>query len=242
MISQKARRLKGNCEGGNAVLKVILVTLVSIVFLFLLTKLMGNKQIAQLNLFDYIVGITIGSIAAEMATDIDKDPWGCALAMAIYALVAVAISAATNKSLRARAWLAGKPIVLMRNGKLHRAGLKAAHLDLSEFQAMARLAGYFDLSEVSGAVFEHNGNVSFLPFAENRPYTPKDASAAVEPAELLYDVILDGHVVEEALKRAGKDRAWLQKQMQAAGFRDEREILLAVAGTGDRVTFYKNEV
>lgn len=114
-------------------LKVILVTLVSIVFLFLLTKLMGNKQIAQLNLFDYIVGITIGSIAAEMATDIDKDPWGCALAMAIYALVAVAISAATNKSLRARAWLAGKPIVLMRNGKLHRAGLKAAHLDLSEF-------------------------------------------------------------------------------------------------------------
>lgn len=87
-------------------LKVILVTLVSIVFLFLLTKLMGNKQIAQLNLFDYIVGITIGSIAAEMATDIDKDPWGCALAMAIYALVAVAISVATNKSLRARAWLA----------------------------------------------------------------------------------------------------------------------------------------
>ena len=129
----------------------------------------------------------------------------------------------------------------MRNGKLHRAGLKAAHLDLSEFQAMARLAGYFDLSEVSGAVFEHNGNVSFLPFAENRPYTPKDAGAAVEPAELLYDVILDGHVVEEALKRAGKDRAWLQKQMQAAGFRDEREILLAVAGAGDRVTFYTNE-
>lgn len=168
MIRQKARRLKGNCEGGNAVLKVILVTLVSIVFLFLLTKLMGNKQIAQLNLFDYIVGITIGSIAAEMATDIDKDPWGCAL-------------------------------------------------------AMARLAGYFDLSEVSGAVFEHNGNVSFLPFAENRPYTPKDAGAAVEPAELLYDVILDGHVVEEALKKAGKDRAWLQKQMQAAGFRDERD-------------------
>lgn len=157
--------------------KVILVTLVSIVFLFLLTKLMGNKQIAQLNLFDYIVGITIGSIAAEMATDIDKDPWGCALAMAIYALVAVAISAATNKSLRARAWLAGRPIVLMRNGKLHCAGLKAAHLDLSELQAMARLAGYFDLSEVSGAVFEHNGNVSFLPFAENRPYTPKDAGA-----------------------------------------------------------------
>ena len=60
-------------------------------------------------------------------------------------------------------------------------------------------------------MFEHNGNVSFLPFAENRPYTPKDAGAAVEPAELLYDVILDGHVVEEALKKAGKDRAWLPK-------------------------------
>lgn len=151
-------------------LKVTLMTVISIVILFFLTKLMGNKQIAQLNLFDYIVGITIGSIAAEMATDIDKDPWGCALAMAVYALVAVAISAAGNKSLRARAFLAGRPIVLMRNGKLYRAGLKAAHLDLSEFLAMARLSGYFDLSEVSGAVLSTTETSAFcrLPISGRR--------------------------------------------------------------------------
>ena len=223
-------------------LKVTLMTVISIVILFFLTKLMGNKQIAQLNLFDYIVGITIGSIAAEMATDIDKDPWGCALAMVVYALVAVAISAAGNKSLRVRAFLAGRPIVLMRNGKLYRAGLKAAHLDLSEFLAMARLSGYFDLSEVSGAVFEHNGNVSFLPFADKRPATPGDSGIAVQPAEILYDVILDGRVMDDALQKAGKDRAWLKKQMESAGYGDEKEILLATAGAGDSsASFWKNE-
>lgn len=222
-------------------LKVIIITLVSIVLLFFLTKLMGNKQIAQLNMFDYVVGITIGSIAAEMATNLDEDTWGCALAMMIYALVAFTISIATNKSVKARAFLAGRPIVLMRNGKLYRGGLKEAHLDLDEFLATARLAGYFDLSEISGAVFEHNGNISFLPFAQHRPYTPADAGIRVKPQEILYDVILDGRIMDKALQEAGKDREWLKKHMQAEGYKDEREIFLAIAGTDDTVTFFKNE-
>lgn len=222
-------------------LKGILATLASIVLLFILTKLMGNKQIAQMNLFDYVVGITIGSIAAEMATNLDGDTIGCAVAMAIFALVAFGISVATNKSLRLRAFFAGRPIVLMRNGKLYRGGLKAAHLDLSEFLAVARLAGYYDLSEVSGAIFEHNGSISFLPFAQHRPYTPADASIAVKPQEILYDVILDGRIMDDALHKAGKDREWLKKHMRAEGYKDEREILLALAGTDDTVTFFKNE-
>ena len=222
-------------------LKGIFATLAAIVLLFVLTKLMGNKQIAQMNLFDYVVGITIGSIAAEMATNLDGDTLGCAIAMTIFALVAFGISVATNKSLRLRAFFAGRPIVLMRNGKLYRGGLKAAHLDLSEFLAVARLAGYYDLSEVSGAIFEHNGSISFLPFAQHRPYTPSDASIAVKPQEILYDVILDGRIMDEALHKAGKDREWLKKHMHAEGYKDEREILLAIAGTDDTVTFFKNE-
>ncbi|MGN0478728.1 MAG: DUF421 domain-containing protein [Hominenteromicrobium sp.] len=222
-------------------LKGILATLVSIVLLFVLTKLMGNKQIAQMNLFDYVVGITIGSIAAEMATNLDGDTFGCAVAMVIFALTAFGISVATNKSLRLRAFFAGRPIVLMRNGKLYRGGLKAAHLDLSEFLAVARLAGYYDLSEVSGAIFEHNGSISFLPFAQHRPYTPADANIGVKPQEILYDVILDGRIMDDALHRAGKDREWLKKHMRAEGYKDEREILLALAGTDDTVTFFGNE-
>lgn len=222
-------------------LKVILMTLASIALLFVLTKWMGNKQIAQMNLFDYVVGITIGSIAAEMATDIDKDPLGCALAMVLYAAVAFLISVLTNKSLRMRTILAGRPIVLMRGGKLYRPALKKAHLDLSEFLAIARIAGYYDLSEVSDAVFEHNGHISFLPFAKNRPYTPGDAGIRVKPQELLYTVILDGRVMDDALTKAGKNREWLMRHMKAEGFKAPEEILLATAGTDDSVTFFGNE-
>lgn len=220
--------------------KVILMTLASIVILFLLTKLMGNKQIAQMNLFDYVVGITIGSIAAEMATDIDKDPLGCALAMVLYALVALLISVATNKSLKLRALLAGRPIVLMQKGKLDRSALKRAHLDLNEFLATARLQGYYDLSEISFAVFEHNGSVSFLPFAKDRPYTPKDAGIRVKPEEFPHNVILDGRVMDEALHNAGKNREWLDRRLSAEGYAGPEEILLATAGEDDTVHFYKN--
>lgn len=221
-------------------IKVILATLASIILLFFLTKLMGNKQIAQMNMFDYVVGITIGSIAAEMATNLEQDTWIPAIAMTLYAVVAFGMSIATNKSLKARAFLAGKPVILMQKGKLLRDGLKRSHLDLNEFLTMARLAGYYDLSQVSDAIFEHNGNVSFLPFAKDRPYTPSDAGIRVKPQEILYNVIMDGAIMDDALQGAGKNQEWLKSRMQAEGYKSAKEILLAIAGTDDTVTFYKN--
>ena len=93
----------------------------------------------------------------------------------------------------------------------------------------------------SGEIFELQGRISFLPFAQHRPYTPADASIAVKPQEILYDVILDGRIMDDALHKAGKDREWLKKHMRAEGYKDEREILLDLAGTDDTVTFFKNE-
>ena len=96
-------------------LHVAVTSLVSLAAMFLLTKLMGNKQVSQMNLFDYVIGITIGSIAAEMATELDT-PENSLLAMAVYAVAAVCISLLTNKSLRVRQLMTGKPLILMDSG------------------------------------------------------------------------------------------------------------------------------
>ena len=92
--------------------QVAVTSLVSLAAMFLLTKLMGNKQVSQMNLFDYVIGITVGSIAAEMATELDT-PENSLVAMVVYAVAAVCISLWTNKSLRARRIITGKPLILM---------------------------------------------------------------------------------------------------------------------------------
>lgn len=103
--------------------EVFLVSILSILVLFVVSKLMGNKQISQMNLFDYIVGITMGSIAAEMATNLEN-PLQPAAAMVTYAVFAVLSSIITNKSNRLREFISGKPLILMEKDKIYRHKLK----------------------------------------------------------------------------------------------------------------------
>ncbi|MGN1349300.1 MAG: DUF421 domain-containing protein, partial [Acutalibacteraceae bacterium] len=154
-------------------LKVGLTALLSALALFILTKLMGHKQLAQLDVFDYVNGITIGSIAAEMATELEA-PLKPFIALVVYALIAVALSIISNKFPASRKIIVGHPIILLDKDKLYRKNFKKAKLDLNEFLCLCRGQGYFDINQIETAVFEHNGSLSILPKAGNKPLTPDD--------------------------------------------------------------------
>lgn len=220
-------------------LRVAVTSLVSLAALFLLTKLMGNKQVSQMNLFDYIIGITIGSIAAEMATELDT-PENALLAMAVYAVAAVCISVLTNKSLAARRVMTGKPLVLMDGGVLYRENLKKAKMDLGEFLMFCRIGGFFDLNQIQTALLEHNGTVTFLPVEMQRPATPADLSMQPEQTLLQTPVILDGEALPGNLQRVGKDMTWLMGQIRRQGYKEPGEIFLAMAD-GNRLTLFPME-
>lgn len=128
--------------------------------LFLIAKFIGHKQIAQLDFFDYITGITIGSIAAEMATELEK-PWKQLTAMVIYGGATLLLSIIANKFPRTRKYLNGAPTILMDHGKLYHENLKKAKLDLSEFMVMCRQQGYFDLTNIQTAVFSNRREITF---------------------------------------------------------------------------------
>lgn len=155
------------------IIKVILTSLLSIVALFIITKVMGHKQIAQLDFFDYINGITIGSVAAELATELEE-PWKPLISLVIYGGVSVALSLITNKFPKSRKYINGSPTILMNEGKLYRKNMKKAKLDLSEFMVMCREQGYFDLGNIQTAIFEYNGKLTILPVSTSRPVTPED--------------------------------------------------------------------
>ncbi|MDD4797536.1 MAG: DUF421 domain-containing protein, partial [Eubacteriales bacterium] len=184
---------------------ILLTALGSLAALFLMTKLMGNRQMSQLSMFDYIIGITIGSIAAEMATALEDDFLQPLLAMAVYALFAVLFSVLTGKSIKLRRVLTGETLILLDNGKLFTENFKRAKMDLSEFLSQCRNSGYFDIANIQTAMLEPNGKISFLPVEVFRPATPQDLQISPQQQRPVVNVILDGKVLPDNLKFTGPD-------------------------------------
>ena len=219
---------------------VIILSLASLIVLFLMTKLMGYRQMSQMSLFDYINGITIGSIAAEMATNLE-DYHRPLAAMIVYALVAVCLSLLSGKSVKARRFLNGKPLILLHNDILYEENLKKSKVDLNEFLEQCRVSGYFDISQLQTVILEGNGRFSFLPKSSDRPATPNDLALTPEQEDLTAVLILDGHIMEDNLKHAGKEKKWLCAQLNAQGIPDAEHVLLATCDLNNKLTaFPKN--
>ena len=223
------------------IIKVIPTALLSVASLFIITKIMGHKQVAQLDFFDYVSGITIGSIGAELATELEK-PYKPLIALAIYGLASLLLNLLAHKLARTRKYINGTPTILMNDGKLYRKNLKQAKLDLSEFMLLCLEQGYFDLDEIQTAIFEHNGKLSILPKAANRPATPDDLKITAKATHIGVEVIMDGRVMGDNLSRMGRDVNWLTKQLKIQGCKDAKEIFLGIyRPEEDKLTLYKNE-
>lgn len=215
----------------------VLTTLLSIVVLFLLEKAMGTKQVSQMTMFDYMTGITIGSIAAELATELEE-PAKPLTALIVYGIAAVMISILTSKSLKARAVVTGKPLVLLEDGVIYRENLKKARLDLSEFLTYCRIGGWFDLNQLQSAVLEHNGAVSFLPKEKDRPATPTDLDLNPKQSQVQTPFVMDGKLLSDNVRQAGKEESWVHRNLLRQGYQDEKDVLLALWDGGEQLTVF----
>ncbi len=219
--------------------KVIFTAFLSAVALFIIAKIIGHKQMSQLDFFDYITGITIGSIAAEMATELEK-PWKPFIAMVVYGAVSFFLSILTSKLPKTRKYVNGTPSIIMDNGKLYRSNMKKAKLDMSEFLVMCRQEGYFNLSDIQTAVFEYNGRLTILPVSTKRPVNPEDMGLTPEKETMETEIIMDGRILDENLKRRGLDKKWLQKQLEEQGYDSVKQITLAVCDDNNKLTLFEN--
>ena len=220
------------------ILKVIFSSVVSILVLFALAKLIGNRQLSQLSMFEYINGITIGSITAEMATSLEGDIFMPLTAMLVYGFVTAFFSFLAAKSIPLRRLLSGKSAVLFRNGKIYYDNLKKCKLDLNEFLTQCRIGGYFDLSELDTAIMEQNGKISFLPLSTKRPATPDDFGLKLPASALLVNAIVDGKILYENLSLFGFDELWLKKQLDRQAVEDIKEAFLATVDQNGKLTVY----
>lgn len=220
-------------------MKVILASLFSAIVLFIIAKIIGHKQISQLDFFDYINGITIGSIAAELATTLEEPLWKSTLAMIVYGAISFVLGFITRKFPRTRKYINGMPSIIFDNGKLYRKNLKKAKLELSEFMVMCRQAGYFNLNDIQTAVFEFNGKLSILPVSTKRPLNPEDMSLAPEQEYISTEVIMDGKILDGNLKRMGLDVTWLSRQLKEQGYKNAKEVFLGVCDNNNKLSLFR---
>lgn len=221
------------------ILKVVLTSVLSAVTLFVIAKIIGHKQMSQLDFFDYITGITIGSIGAELATELEE-PMKPFVAMLVYGAITVALALITSKFPKMRKVINGSPTIIMDNGKIYRKNLKKAKIDLSEFLVLCRQEGYFNLADIQTAVFEYNGRLTVLPVSTKRPVNPEDMKLTPEPEFISTEVIMDGRILDENLKRMGLDMKWLENQMKAQGYKNAKDIFLGICDQNKNLYLYGN--
>lgn len=217
---------------------VFLTSLGSLAALFILTKIMGYKQMSQLSMFDYINGITIGSIAAEMATSLETDFTKPLLAMIVYGLSAWIISFLCMKSFPFRRIVTGKASVLYNNGKLYEKNFKKAKMEINEFLMMSRNSGYFDLSTLETVILEANGRLSFLPKSTDRPASPSDFNISPVQETVFANIIEDGHIMYQNMKYSGVNAEWLEKELKRQNIKS-KDVFLGVCDGNKNLIVYK---
>lgn len=215
-------------------LEVVLRTLFAVVVLFFLTRILGKRQITQLSFFEYITGITIGNMAANISLDTDTEWHLGFLALSVWVSVSYGIRYLQMKSKKARDFIEFKSTVLIKDGKILEDNLKKERLTTDDLLSELRNKDVFKLSDVEFALMESGGSINVLLKSEKQALTPKDMGITVAPEKEAQAVIMDGKVMDEALSTIGYTRGWLQSELEKKEIITE-EVFLAQADSNGKL-------
>lgn len=222
-------------------LSIIPRSLISLITLLAATKMLGKKQISELSLFDYVIGISIGNFTAEMILVLDAQLINGVVAILTFGLVGYLISILTMKSITLRRFFIGVPTVIIDNGKIIYSSLKEANIDINDLLEQARNNGYFNIGDISYAIMEANGAISFLPTTEAAPPTRKDLNLKKEPIIYPANIIIDSKLMLENIENTNKSKRWFVKELKRQGYPTYENILLATYYNDTLKIYEKNE-
>ncbi|WP_332697352.1 DUF421 domain-containing protein [Halalkalibacter lacteus] len=206
---------------------VMIRGVVGILFMLILARLMGKKHIQDMTFYEYIVGISIGSISAELTFGTEVRMSNFLLGMLIWAIIPIIISKIELKSLRFRVLTEGHPTILIKNGKILEKNLKKENLTVDELMINLRQKDVFKLSDVETAIMEKSGQVSVMKKSELQPLTPKDIGEVVEQEREPRLVIIDGNIMERSLREYGYTKEWLLGEIMKQGAKNFSDVFAA---------------
>ncbi|MDK2820475.1 MAG: hypothetical protein PWP31_440 [Clostridia bacterium] len=193
------------------------------------TRILGKQQIGQLTLFEYVSGITLGSIAANLATDIAPgSTWFHFLALTLFAFLTWISGYVSLVNRPVRKLIAGEPTVVIHNGKILEDNMKKMRYNHDELAMQLRAKDVFDIADVEYAILEPTGTLSVLLKSQKRPLTPSDIKVSTNYEGLPTELIVDKEILFENLKQNNLDENWLMEQLKAQGVNDINEVDYAV--------------
>ena len=214
---------------------VIFRALISLITLFLVTKLIGKKQVSQLSLFDYVIGISIGNFGAEMTINLESEELYGIIAVIIFGFIAYLVSILSMKSMRLRRFFMGTPTIIIEHGKFLYNSFYKVRYDINDVLEQCRIKGYYDVSDIEYAIVEANGELSILPSSST--ITKKDMNIN-KKVGLCANVIIDGKIMYKNLEEINKNVDWLNRKLKVMG-KDISNILLATVDINDKLNVYE---
>ena len=213
----------------------MLTGLIRTVILFLLTtvvvRLMGKRQLAQLQPYEVVITLMISDLATQPMGDVEIPLLGGVIAIVTLLLMHSLLSSLAFWSIRLRAIICGRPSVLVRDGRICEDELSRLCFDLSDLMEGIRSQGLIGLHETGSVVLETNGALSVFPSADSRPATRGEQGLPQRYDGIPLTLILDGKLQERTLALSGKDAGWLRRILQGQGIEQDKDVLIALLNT-----------
>lgn len=207
----------------STIIKCISIYLLAL----LLSKLIGIKIISQMNFFDFIMGVSVGSMIAKIIIDKEHVVFSGIIALIAFTLLTIATSYLNLKSYTVRRITNAKTLILIENGRIIDKNMKRLRITINELMMKLREKDVFSLDDVQFAIMESNGQLSVLIKANKKPITPYDMDLKVKSFSLINDVIIDGKIIDKNLEIAGIDKKWLQSEIKKKSINNIEDVFYA---------------
>lgn len=208
-------------------IEIILQTILAFFAILFFTRIIGKKQIAEITFYDYINGITFGSIAATLATDVDQRTWQHFIGLLLFALLTFLMQYITLKNRIALKVIEGEPTVLIHKGKILEGNMRKTRINLGDLLSQLRLKNIFNIEDVHYAILETDGKLSVLPNADKKPLTPSDLNLPGKEESVISEIIVDGKIIKQNLEQHGLNSKWLMGQLQKNNIKKIKDVTLA---------------
>ena len=219
---------------------ILISTIIKGIFIYvlalILSKSIGIKIISQMNFFDFITGVSVGSMIAKIIIDKDHVVFSGIVALIIFTLLTIATSYLNLKSYTARSLINAKTLILVENGRIVDKNIRKLRITINELMMKLREKDVFSLEDVQFAIMESNGQLSVLIKANKKPVTPYDMDLKVKSFSLVNDIIIDGKIVDKNLEIAGVDKKWLQSELKKKKINSIEEVFYAGVDSNKKLT------
>lgn len=211
----------------NNYINILIRSVISFIVLLFVTRLMGKKQMSQLTFFDYVVGITIGSIAAAVSVDNSILLDEAIISLLVWSILPILFGFLALKNIPFRKMIDGEPTVIIKNGKVIRKNLAKNKLNIEDLIMKLREKGAFSIEDIDYAILEANGEVSVLFKQDKQSITPSDLSIQNPYKGLPKTVIEDGVLLEKKMKALGISKAWLMNKLAYKNIYEIKDVFIA---------------